>query len=140
VFPLSMLDRDSSLPQSLGNLQTLLDLTSIPGTGRSLRCQECGNLITSRSARIEVSGTHEHARVNPAGVSYIIGCFRVAPGCAATGERSAYFTWFPGYLWQVVLCSRCARHLGWVFHGEGEPFHGLILERLVNEQDSVAPG
>jgi hypothetical protein len=140
VFPLYLLDRIGSLPQSLGNLQTLLDLTSKPGTGRRLMCRDCGHLITSLAARIEVSGAHEHSRVNPSGVAYVIGCFRVAPGCTATGERSAHFTWFPGYLWQVELCSRCLRHLGWGFHGEGDPFHGLILERLANEEEGAEPG
>jgi hypothetical protein len=140
VFPLSLLDQDCSLPQSLGNLQTLLDLTRKPSTGRSLRCRGCGHLITSPAARIEVSGAHEHSHVNPAGIAYVIGCFRVAPGCTAAGERSGYFTWFPGYLWQVEHCSGCLRHLGWMFHGEGAAFHGLILERLVAEQEEATPG
>ena len=140
MFPLSLLDPDCSLPESLGNLQTLLDLTSKPGTGRSLRCRDCGHLITSLSARIEVSGAHEHSRVNPSGIVYLIGCFRLAPGCTANGERSGQFTWFPGYLWQVELCCRCLRHLGWVFHGEGGPFHGLILERLVSEREGIESG
>ena len=25
------------------------------------------------------------------------------------------FSWFPGYSWQVIVCSTCYNHIGWEF-------------------------
>lgn len=87
--------------------------------------------MTSERARIEVGGAHEHERMNPAGIAYLIGCFREAPGCVAVGQSSAHFSWFPGCTWRVAVCGSCLGHLGWAFQGGGITFHGLILARLV---------
>lgn len=32
-----------------------------------------------------------------------------------TGRPSIEFSWFPGYSWQITLCSACHHHLGWKF-------------------------
>lgn len=45
------------------------------------------------------------------------------------GEASAEFTWFPGYQWQIVLCTVCRSHLGWLFSAD-QAFFGLIANRL----------
>lgn len=76
-----------------------------------------------------VNGSHEHAFFNPAGIAFQIRCFRTAPGAAAQGDASNAFTWFPGYRWQVALCSTCHTHLGWLF-ANGSAFFGLIASRL----------
>ena len=31
------------------------------------------------------------------------------------GDPEAKDSWFPGYLWQGVICGRCNSHLGWYF-------------------------
>jgi len=98
---------------------------------RILICAECSGAVTAPEARIQVKGGHEHAFFNPHGVIFRIGCFAEAPGCAAIGEASSEFSWFPGYLWRVVYCRRCQTHLGWSFFGaEATAFFGLILNRL----------
>jgi hypothetical protein len=86
--------------------------------------------VTTPRAAIAVSGSHEHVFRNPEGLSFRIGCFASAAGCVAVGPRSSYWTWFPGHSWQVALCAGCRTQLGWRFSGE-RPFHGLILDRLV---------
>jgi hypothetical protein len=96
----------------------------------ALVCASCGHPITRESERIEVDGSHESVRVNLAGMLFRIGCFARAPGCRAVGESSTHWTWFPGYAWQVVVCARCADHLGWAFRSEGGRFWGLVLDRL----------
>lgn len=68
--------------------------------------------------------------MNPAGIVYRIGCFREAPGCAEVGGESAYWSWFPGYTWQIVVCAACTEHLGWRFRADDSTFWGLILARL----------
>jgi hypothetical protein len=102
---------------------------------RWLRCAACGARITPERARIDVNGSHEHSFMNPSGERFVVGCFSVAPGCVAEGERSTVWTWFPGRAWQIALCKACGAHLGWSFHAppghEGTPFHGLVRERLV---------
>ena len=76
----------------------------------------------------------------PHGLAFIIALFAEAPGCQAEGEATEYFSWFPGYAWQVAHCRGCRAHLGWTFlcigpPGPGEPaeLHGLIVDRLVGE-------
>jgi hypothetical protein len=96
----------------------------------SLRCTACDHRITERGYRREMSGAHEHVFVNPAGLSFRIGCFVAAPGCVHVGMTSGVFSWFAGWTWQVAVCSRCRAHLGWMFRCAGEQFHGLIVSAL----------
>ncbi len=97
---------------------------------KPILCGGCRHPITDVSARIEISGRHEHTCVNPAGYVYRIGCFRRAPGCVGHGEPTDAHTWFAGYRWQISLCEKCHMHLGWAFAGEGDGFHGLIVDRV----------
>jgi len=98
-------------------------------------CGSCSAVITEPEARISRRGSHEHAFFNPYGIVYDIGCFSHAPGCAAVGEPSDDFSWFPGYSWQVTCCRSCQTHLGWRFASGGEGFYGLILERLAEGEE-----
>lgn len=98
---------------------------------RPIRCKACRSVITTRGARIEVHGAHEHRRVNPSGVDFLLGCYREAPGCIVEGVPTFFWTWFPGYAWQIASCRTCGDHLGWAFSGDGS-FFGLILPRLLN--------
>lgn len=36
-----------------------------------------------------------------------------AGGVQPRGQRSAEFSWFPGYTWHVLECAACSAHLGW---------------------------
>jgi hypothetical protein len=98
--------------------------------GSFIACARCHHAVTSASARIEVAGAHEHTFDNPAGIRFTIGCFSRA-ACAAQGPPSTYWTWFPGYSWELEACGRCGAHLGWRFRSSTDLFHGLILDRLV---------
>jgi hypothetical protein len=96
----------------------------------SLRCAACGFEIARKADRIEVSGAHEHTFVNPFGLVFELACFREAAGCMEIGDEDATFSWFPGWTWQIVMCSRCRVHLGWKFRLEADVFHGLIRTQL----------
>jgi len=99
-------------------------------SGRVLACAFCRRPITRTESRIEVGGAHAHTFANPEGMSFRVGCFAHATGLALIGPRSTYFTWFPGYSWQVALCASCHEQLGWLYRSADASFHGLILDRL----------
>jgi len=79
-----------------------------------------------------VQGAHEHRCTNPHNITYHIGCFREATGCAVSGEATTEYTWFPGYAWRIALCANCHAHLGWRFQSRDDYFHGLIMARLTS--------
>lgn len=103
--------------------------TDATGGRRRLCCTACGAPVTERDQAMRMAGEHIHQCSNPAGFSFVVGCFRSAPGCTAVGEASAYWSWFAGFRWQVALCRSCRAQIGWRFSGE-TPFYALILERV----------
>ena len=109
-----------------------VDVQETDGTQKKkfLRCVECLYPITRNRERIEVNERHEHVFANPHGYIFHIGCFAQAQGCVAAGQATNYFSWFPGYAWQVVCCGQCLTLLGWAFHSAESQFWGLILEKL----------
>ena len=96
---------------------------------RVVRCRRCGHALAKARDRLPLDGAQTRSFVNPAGLVYEIAAFREAPGCAAEGEPSSYWTWFPGHAWQVALCGRCGTHVGWAFSGASR-FFGLLVERV----------
>lgn len=92
-------------------------------------CVRCASVITGISSRVTIHGAHYHRLVNPAGMVFEVGCYRDAIGLRAVGEPTYDHTWFTGYAWQVVNCTRCQSHLGWRFIG-GHTFFAFILRRL----------
>jgi hypothetical protein len=104
--------------------------------GRALVCAACLQAVTTTSARIEMAGGHAHTFSNPHGIVFHIGCFAVAPGCVVASEPSTQHSWFPPYAWQIAVCRGCAGHLGWLFHAGDSRFHGLILDRLTEDEGS----
>ena len=101
------------------------------GTERALVCSVCEQRITDDAHRAERAGAHEHTFVNPAGWVHRVRCFAAASGIATIGAAETAFAWFPGYTWQVLECSRCRVHIGWVFRCAGDTFYGFVAERLV---------
>jgi hypothetical protein len=92
------------------------------------RCAACGHALARTGDRLEAA---THTFVNPEAIEFVLARFRAAPGCAAFGAPSAYWSWFPGHVWQVALCGGCGRHVGWSFAAPGSRFHGLIVDRIV---------
>lgn len=103
---------------------------------RTLNCRQCGHPITHPDARIQINERHHHVFTNPHGITYHIGCFKEAPGAARRGELTDFWSWFPGYRWQIALCGSCQAHLGWLFTAELDRFYGLILNRLIESKDA----
>jgi hypothetical protein len=96
-------------------------------TQKSIRCKNCGHVITSPSLAIE---PHEHTFRNPGGYSYHVLCYSDAPGAATVGDPTTEASWFTGYAWTFAICAECHNHLGWWYNGP-DSFAGLIATRLV---------
>ena len=92
-------------------------------------CANCGEVLGYESDAIEIDGQHVHARVNPLGYEYVFKCFQQALGCVIFGQPQHADTWFAGYMWELVKCSNCEEHLGWLFSGKDQ-FYGLICARI----------
>lgn len=105
---------------------------------RYVVCAHCRSVVTVPSARIEVGGAHRHTFANPHGFVFHIACFSRAPGVRGVGAPSHEFPWFAGFTWQVELCAQCGMHLGWFFESRDQAFHGLIIDRL-DEEDAGQP-
>ena len=99
-----------------------------------LICKVCKNIITSPENSIEVDGSHRHTFTNPEGVVYKIGCFSKIQGCTLVGEPIIEHTWFPGFSWQIVICSNCYSHLGWHFQSGENGFYGLVINNLIENE------
>ena len=102
-----------------------------PSDDDDLLCASCEHRITSASLRVERGGGHEHTFVNPGGFVHRVRCFAAASGIAPIGPAEHTFSWFPGYTWQVLECSRCRVHIGWIFRCAGDTFYGFVADRLV---------
>lgn len=105
------------------------------GPPRRLLCAACSQFVTTAADAIEVANQHAHTFVNPGGFVYKIRCFSHAAGCAGEGPTSDFWTWFPGYRWQLGSCGGCGSQLGWIFHGADHVFFGLIISRLAESDD-----
>ena len=97
---------------------------------QALLCATCSAPVTYENQAIEISGSHYHTFFNPSGIVFELRCFQQAQGAAAQGDPSAEFTWFPGFRWQIALCSTCHGHLGWRFTNDSS-FYGLIKDQLL---------
>ena len=95
-------------------------------------CSNCRNPVAIPEHIITVNEQHTHTFKNPEGVTYEIGCFSLAEGCAVYGEATLEHTWFDGFTWSLSICSNCLTHLGWFYESGDESFFGLILDLLTD--------
>jgi len=104
----------------------------MPQPGHVIVCRACGSLVTTPDAVITVKNHHRHTFINPAGITFQIGCFSSAEGCIVHGVPVTEHTWFPGFAWNYATCSNCGAHLGWFFQRNDKGFFGLILDLLAD--------
>ena len=121
----------SSTPAVLDQLLPHLRDEPTLARGELIFCSFCHAAITSRQQQLIMDGQHRHRFTNPRGLHFLIGCFRLAPGCDIAGLPTVEHCWFEGYLWQLAKCSDCGEHLGWFYQdGEADQFFGLIVDKL----------
>jgi len=133
-----LLRNDDEEPSPEGKDESRVQSATHKGGGRYLLCGLCGHRITHTGEGIGVGGSHRHTFANPCGHVFRIGCFRTAPGCRPASTETTDFSWFTGYAWRIQVCANCFSHMGWEFRSEGHGFHGLILERIVEERQNGA--
>ena len=114
------------------SVETLVDeeAKTKPQEKEVIVCAACFQTITEPSKQIIVNRSFRHVFANPHGYIYQIGCFVRAQGCLVVGEETSFFSWFPGYTWQIALCRQCLTLLGWAFRSQESYFFGLILDKL----------
>lgn len=95
-----------------------------------IRCAACGHPLATPDDALTINGEHQHTFINPAGVVFEIRCFIRALGVSPVGASSDYWSWFPGYRWQLCNCGNCAIHIGWLFIAADDRFYGLICGAL----------
>ncbi|WP_319582779.1 cereblon family protein [uncultured Pseudodesulfovibrio sp.] len=106
-------------------------------TGGVLVCRVCHSRITRRDLGMAINGSRRHVFFNPDGLVFELGCFASARNLTPAGPETDEFTWFPGYRWQVVLCTGCSTQLGWRYVGADGGFFGLILKALMEEEQGI---
>lgn len=81
-------------------------------------CKRCNNKISMYNDIFSMSkGNLAGNYCNPAGYIHETICFyKVIESSTRMIDRpSTDFSWFPGYAWQIALCSKCSTHVGWKF-------------------------
>lgn len=81
-------------------------------------CKRCQNEIGSYNDIFAMSKQGiQTSYCNPAGyVHETLTIYKTKENSTFTIDRpSTEFSWFPGYSWQITLCSNCRQHLGWKF-------------------------
>lgn len=57
--------------------------------------------------------------VNRFGISFSVITSKSLMNYTAVTEPSSEDTWFPGYKWEILVCSSCGGHIGWRFTAGG---------------------
>lgn len=100
-----------------------------------LRCVICGHALTSTAYAFEVDGRGRHTATNPAGFTYQMRTFSLAPGCRVSGTAITENSWFAPLAWQIADCAACHNHCGWWFsENTVAAFFALIEERLQEDE------
>ncbi|KAG8225404.1 hypothetical protein J437_LFUL004604 [Ladona fulva] len=103
---------------------------------------ELGALEKRHTFCMSVAGP-QGTYVNPGGYVHEALTLSKARGLkVVTHPPSTEHSWFPGYAWSIVECSRCAQHMGWLFtvassaNQQLKPlrFWGLCRKSLVTGQ------
>ena len=74
--------------------------------------------------------------VNPHGYLHETITVYSAKHVLSRGTPTARDSWFPGYLWTIIVCGNCRQHLGWKFtasepHLKPPKFFGLTSQSLI---------
>ncbi len=105
---------------------------------RLFLCAVCGAYIAGSSDLIRIEGAQSHSHVNPAGVRCNFFTVSKCDNVFAGEELYEEHSWFNGYGWRFMTCSKCMSHLGWVYDALSDEKHpssfaGLLINSVVTE-------
>lgn len=97
-------------------------------------CARCQTTITAKEHYCSINNDSPfQSFLNPSGFYFNVitfsHCESVIPLPGTTQEHS----WFPGYDWRILGCSRCNHHIGWQFDSKSKSpplFFALIDEKI----------
>lgn len=101
-------------------------------------CKRCKTQIASYSDIFAMAKGNVNANYcNPAGyIHETLTVHKTSEDALVIVDRpSTEFSWFPGYAWQIAVCSTCQSHIGWKFsaltkHLKPKSFYGLSCKSL----------
>ena len=109
-------------------------------------CRGCGTRVASDADCVSVGGRPIRAAyVNPAGVTCEILTIETAGNLAHADFSTEDDTWFEGYAWRPVACSKCGAHLGWRYEAADPSatppdFYGLLVAATARVVESGEDG
>lgn len=101
---------------------------------RVYRCVSCNTEITKDKFLCSISsGSPFQSFLNPNGFYFDVITFIECESVFDLQDATLEHTWFPGYAWNILGCSKCSQHLGWSFESATKSpskFYGLIRDRI----------
>ena len=102
-------------------------------------CKRCKTQVSSYADIFAMAKGNVNANYcNPAGyIHETLTVHKTIEGSLRLVDRpSTDFSWFPGYGWQIAVCSKCSSHIGWKFVAvtknlKPKSFYGLSCKSLV---------
>jgi cereblon len=82
------------------------------------KCKRCNNSIACYGDIFAMAKGNVNANYcNPAGyIHETLTVQKTIENALQMVDRpSTDFSWFPGYSWQIAICSKCSTHVGWKF-------------------------
>jgi cereblon len=103
------------------------------------KCKRCNNSIAVYADIFAMAKGNVNANYcNPAGyIHETLTVQKTIENALRLVDRpSTDFSWFPGYSWQIAVCSKCSIHVGWKFssvvkHLKPKSFFGLSNKSLI---------
>lgn len=102
---------------------------------REFNCASCGAFIAQTTDLIMIEGAQSHSHINPAGLRLNFVTIGQWDNALAGQELYLEHSWFNGYGWRFMVCSRCMAHLGWVYDAlttglSPSSFAGLLISSV----------
>lgn len=110
------------------------------------KCKRCRSSIAIYDDIFAMAKGNVNANYcNPAGyIHETLTVHKILENSLQMVDRaSTEFSWFPGYAWQIAICSKCQSHIGWKFIAvvknlKPKTFFGLSNKSLVvDEKDKI---
>lgn len=99
----------------------------------AILCKQCDHIITHPDLAVTINDRFIHTFRNPSGLEFDIQCYSQADGALVSGSATDYYSWFPGYSWQICYCRQCHQHIGWYYSKGEDGFFGFNLASLKSD-------